>query len=88
MTYLLSHHHRTVLWGALTVYSHLALLKMMPLSAGGFVARSYAVSDRGRSDLTGSRDRSGSSERVDKEIELIAVSEQGRSQDHGLQDII
>lgn len=82
MTSLLSHHHRTVLWGALTLCSHLALLKMMPLSAGGFVARSYAVSDRGRSDL------SGSSERVDKEIELIAVSEQGRSQDHGLQDII
>ena len=70
MTSLLSHHHRTVLWGALTLCSHLALLKMMPLSAGGFVARSYAEID------------------LVAEIELIAVSEQGRSQDHGLQDII
>ena len=70
MTSLLSHHHRTVIWGALTVYSHLALLKMMPLSAGGFVARSCAEID------------------LVAEIELIAVSEQGRSQDHGLQDII
>ena len=45
MTSLLSHHHRTVLWGALTLCSHLALLKMMPLSAWGFVARSCAEID-------------------------------------------